>query len=416
MAHDAVISYSSRDKLQADAICNRLESRGIRCWIAPRDVGLGEYAESIVNAIEEARVMVLVFSANADQSPQVRREVERAVSKGTTIVPVRIEDAEMSKALELYVSSMHWLDAITPPLEQHLDKLADDLSALLAGKRETASPPPQEPAEREPAPVPTASPPPQRPADKEPAPVVTAAPQAAAPKTAAGLPAGLRNKLLIGAAALVVLLALFWFMSGSEDGDPDISLEQESAEVEPPEVTMTPESTGGEQPEVTMTFVNNAAVPVEIYWVDYDGQEQLYATVDPEGRSIQSTYEGHVWVVTTAGGDGEEIQTCEAESPESTCLIELVTGWTVAAAEFGTAQGEYLGTYRQTGPDTWQEEGPDGAVRFQFEEQDRDDWSVYLYDGSRDVDIQIDLWTGKIMYADSGNPLREQYEVLAESD
>ena len=53
MAHDVLISYSSHDKLQADAICNRLESRGIRCWIAPRDVGLGEYAENIVEAIEQ---------------------------------------------------------------------------------------------------------------------------------------------------------------------------------------------------------------------------------------------------------------------------------------------------------------------------------------------------------------------------
>jgi len=152
--------------------------------------------------------MVLVFSGNADQSPQVQREVERAVSKCTTIVPVRIEDAEMSKALELYVSSMHWLDAITPPLEQHLDKLADDLSALLAGRRETASPPPQTPAE------------------KEPAPVVTAAPQTAAPKATVGVSAELRNKNLIGAAALaVVFLALFWLMPGSEDADPGISLE-----------------------------------------------------------------------------------------------------------------------------------------------------------------------------------------------
>jgi hypothetical protein len=263
MAHDAVISYSSKDKLQANAICNRLESRGIRCWIAPRDVGLGEYAESIVDAIEEARVMVLVFSSNADGSPQVRREVERAVSKGTTIVPVRIEDAEMSKALELYVSSMHWLDAITPPLEKHLDKLADDLNALLAGKRETDSPPPQKPAE------------------KEPAPVATAALQATA-----GAPAGLRNKVLIGAAALaVILVGLFWLSPGSEDGGPGISPEPESAEVgqpgeteapesaeeEPADVATTPEPAEEGQAEVMMTFVNNAAVPVGIYWVDFDG-------------------------------------------------------------------------------------------------------------------------------------------------
>lgn len=133
MAHDVLISYSSHDKLQADAVCNRLESKGIRCWIAPRDVPLGtEYADSIVQAIESARVIVLIYSTHADESHQVRREVERAVSNGIAIIPVRIENAAMSEAFQYYVGSMHWLDAITPPFESHIDKLALDLTALLS--------------------------------------------------------------------------------------------------------------------------------------------------------------------------------------------------------------------------------------------------------------------------------------------
>lgn len=132
MAHDVLISYSSLDKPQADAICNRLESQGIRCWIAPRDVPAGsEYADAIVQAIEAAQVLVLIYSSHADNSKQVRREVERAVHNGITIMPVRIENAEMSPAFEYYVGSIHWLDAITPPLEQHIDKLVTSLRAVL---------------------------------------------------------------------------------------------------------------------------------------------------------------------------------------------------------------------------------------------------------------------------------------------
>ena len=134
MAHDVLISYSSHDKLQADAICNRLESQGIRCWIAPRDAPLGtEYADSIVQAIESAKVMVLVYSRNADKSEQVKREVKRAVSQGIHIMAVRIEDGETSKSFEYYVGSIHWQDAITPPLEDHIDKLAHSLKVLLEG-------------------------------------------------------------------------------------------------------------------------------------------------------------------------------------------------------------------------------------------------------------------------------------------
>lgn len=133
MPHEVLISYSSHDKLQADAICNRLESQGIRCWIAPRDVPSGtEYANSIVKAIELCQVLLLVYSSAAKDSEQVKREVERAVSEGKKILPVRIEDASMSKTFEYYVGSIHWLDAITPPLEKHIDKLAADLKALLS--------------------------------------------------------------------------------------------------------------------------------------------------------------------------------------------------------------------------------------------------------------------------------------------
>src|SRR5713101_8280389 len=38
MAHDVFISYSSKDKPVADAVCAGLEGRGIRCWAAPRDI------------------------------------------------------------------------------------------------------------------------------------------------------------------------------------------------------------------------------------------------------------------------------------------------------------------------------------------------------------------------------------------
>lgn len=38
MAHDVFISYSYHDKNVANAVCSAVESAGIRCWIAPRDV------------------------------------------------------------------------------------------------------------------------------------------------------------------------------------------------------------------------------------------------------------------------------------------------------------------------------------------------------------------------------------------
>src|SRR4051794_8601839 len=136
MAHDVFISYSTKDKPTADAVCAMLESRGVRGWIAPRDILPGmDWGEVIIDAIQASRVMVLVFSGNANKSPQIKREVERAVNKDVTVVPLRIENVQMSKSLEYFISTPHWLDALTPPLEKHLQELADTVAMLLARPR-----------------------------------------------------------------------------------------------------------------------------------------------------------------------------------------------------------------------------------------------------------------------------------------
>src|SRR5436305_1100841 len=60
MPHDVFISYSSQDKLTADAVCAGLESSGIRCWIAPRDILPGqEWAAAILTALQTRRMLIL---------------------------------------------------------------------------------------------------------------------------------------------------------------------------------------------------------------------------------------------------------------------------------------------------------------------------------------------------------------------
>jgi hypothetical protein len=133
MAHDVMISHSHADKPAADAACAALEAKGIRCWIAPRDINPGQdWAASIVEAIRGARIMLLVFSRHANQSAQVQREVAQAANSGKVLLPLRIEDVLPEAALEYYLGTPHWLDAITPPFDAHLEKLADACSSLVA--------------------------------------------------------------------------------------------------------------------------------------------------------------------------------------------------------------------------------------------------------------------------------------------
>jgi Tfp pilus assembly protein PilF len=152
MAHDVFISHSSKDKLAADAACAVLEGEGIRCWIAPRDITPGaEWSASIIDAIGEVKVFVLLFSQHANESHQIQREVELAVSRGIPILPVRLERVSPSRSLGFFISTQHWLDAFSPPLQRHLTYLARVVRSLLDGQ--TVEPPWPPPSPVLPAPA-----------------------------------------------------------------------------------------------------------------------------------------------------------------------------------------------------------------------------------------------------------------------
>jgi len=140
--HDVFISYAQEDKLIADAVCARLESRNIRCWIAPRDINPGKnFPEAIIEGIEEGKVLVVIFSSSANKSPHVTRELTHAVNKGRIIIPFRIEDVIPSKSMEYLIGVPHWLDAVTPPMEQHIDRLVGTVEHIIGKRTGTAAPP-----------------------------------------------------------------------------------------------------------------------------------------------------------------------------------------------------------------------------------------------------------------------------------
>jgi hypothetical protein len=192
MAHDVFISYSTKDKSAADAACAALEAEGIRCWIAPRDILPGqEYPAAIVKAISETRVFVLLLSGSANASPQISREVERAVNRGAPVIPVRLEDVKPTASLEYLINTPQWLDAFTPPLEPHLAYLTRVVRTLL-GEGD--------------APASTVVPSDRAPAASEPPP--------AARPSLAPRPAILAGVAVLGLAAVGAAVSWFLFMRG----------------------------------------------------------------------------------------------------------------------------------------------------------------------------------------------------------
>ena len=113
MAHQVFLSYATEDADSARLLCRVLEAEeGIRCWLAPRDVPAGtDYAAAILDAIKDAGLVLLLFSASTNASPYVLREIERAVAYERPVLSVRLDGATPNSSLEYYLNMLQWLDA-----------------------------------------------------------------------------------------------------------------------------------------------------------------------------------------------------------------------------------------------------------------------------------------------------------------
>jgi len=141
MSRAVFISHSSEQGALAQALCERLESRGVSCWLAPRDLIVGQpYASECVRGIEESGAFLLLASPAAIASSQVLSEVEQAHKRKRPIYTVLIGRPKISRELDYYISRLHWIESGSGSAED----LADRLTGVLAGSQswqEVASPP-----------------------------------------------------------------------------------------------------------------------------------------------------------------------------------------------------------------------------------------------------------------------------------
>lgn len=130
------VSYSSPDVAKANAIRAALEDAGISCWIAPRDLGAGtQWSGGIVQAIEQCEAVLVVFSAAANNSPQVAREMEQAVSKRRPLIPIRVADDRPTDDMQYFLGVSHWFNAYAKPIDAYLHDIVIAVQRVLAAER-----------------------------------------------------------------------------------------------------------------------------------------------------------------------------------------------------------------------------------------------------------------------------------------
>jgi hypothetical protein len=189
MAGHVFISHGSENRDEANALCAYIESRGVKAWIAPRDVRPGiDYSEELQAAIETCAAFVVLVTDMANKSPYVRAETEMAFSSHKPIFPVRQADIKPAAGLALFLKIRHWTDAFGKHRDSAMERLALELQTVVGvATPAAAAPAPASVPAPVPVPVPPPSPPPPPPLP-EPAPPAPA-PAPAAPPVSVPAPA-----------------------------------------------------------------------------------------------------------------------------------------------------------------------------------------------------------------------------------
>ena len=125
MNHQVFISHSSQDAQTANAICHYLEEAGIPCWIAPRDIHQPDWAAAIMDGIRRSDVFVVILSHHSIPSNEVMKEVAEATRVCDYILPFKIDSEMLSDGMQYHLGPIHWLDAVTPPMEQRILELRE---------------------------------------------------------------------------------------------------------------------------------------------------------------------------------------------------------------------------------------------------------------------------------------------------
>jgi TolB-like protein len=132
---DVFVSYASQDAGLTNSIVENLEQHGFGCWIAPRDVVPGSlYADEIVRALNDAKILVLVLSEHAVASPHVGKEIERASSKRRRIIVLRTDAEPLTRAFEYFLSESQWIDLRPGGFEAAIAKLVEAVQHHLEPK------------------------------------------------------------------------------------------------------------------------------------------------------------------------------------------------------------------------------------------------------------------------------------------
>lgn len=146
-----------------------------------------------------------------------------------------------------------------------------------------------------------------------------------------------------------------------------------------------------------------------------DAKQVTQIRIKPNGTVVFRSKSGKSETVSKRKVVRFNVPQQQTQNNNSNNSGQAANGYTVRSVKAGN-NGRHATTFQMVGNKQWQEvSATNSNSRFNFAERNRDQWSVYLYDRSRNVHIQLDLYTKEVKYA-AGNAKKSPiYKIISSS-
>ncbi|MDH5177256.1 MAG: tetratricopeptide repeat protein [Gammaproteobacteria bacterium] len=130
-AADVFVSYSRDDKDRVLGIVSQLRDAGVSVWIDQGGIdGASQWGEVIVNALDGAKVLLLMVSESAVRSHNVLKEVVLVSERKGNILPLMLEPTTIPPGLKYPLAGIQQIDLYQSEAHQQLEAVVRSLQRL----------------------------------------------------------------------------------------------------------------------------------------------------------------------------------------------------------------------------------------------------------------------------------------------
>jgi TIR domain len=130
MATEVFISYRHADRPFAERLYALLQERRVTAWYDALIPAGADWRDTIVAELTQARVMVILLSAAALQSDELKKELAVADQENVPLLAARLENVKPRAAFAYELARGNWFDLFDNP-QTRLAELADLLTRLV---------------------------------------------------------------------------------------------------------------------------------------------------------------------------------------------------------------------------------------------------------------------------------------------